>query len=206
MRKLLYLLVLLVVIGIGVWGGRVILSNRQNVQIPGKVQQVVSSTAVTQSSTPQASTGIAKPKSLSIPKLGLTDVVVEEVGMDAQGRMDVPGKVNDVGWYDLGFKPGDKGSAVIDGHFDTVTGAPAVFYYLNRLQKGDQIQVTDAAGRQYSFAVTDVEAYDFDKLPLQQIFASHDKSRLNLITCNGTWDRSSKNYSKRMVVYAVGAD
>lgn len=203
MRKLPYLLVLLVAIGI--WGGNAILSNRQDVVILGPLQQAVSSKPVVPSPTPQATASIGKPKTLSIPKLGISGVAVEDVGLDREGRMDVPRRVNEVGWYELGFKPGDKGSAVIDGHFDTVTGAPAVFYYINQLKQGDQIIVKDEKGNELKFAVERVETYDFDKLPLQQIFASAGKSQLNLITCNGSWDRATKNYSKRMVVYAEGS-
>ncbi|MCL5784228.1 MAG: sortase [Patescibacteria group bacterium] len=143
----------------------------------------------------------AEPQTLSIPKLGV-NAAVESVGQDRSGRMDVPTGVDNVGWYSLGYKPGEKGNAVIDGHLDAVTGAPAVFYYLDRLQPGDQVIVTDKNGKDLTFEVTVSQSYPFDQVPLQEIFGSNDKSRLNLITCTGVWNSGARNYSNRLVVYA----
>lgn len=143
---------------------------------------------------------VAEPQTLTIPKLNV-QTSVEQVGQDAGGRMDVPTGVDNVGWYSLGFKPGEAGNAVIDGHLDTVTGAPAVFFYLDRLTAGDQVMVTDKNGKNLTFEVTNVQSYPFDQVPLQDIFGPNDKPRLNLITCIGVWDRINRNYSNRLVVY-----
>lgn len=142
----------------------------------------------------------AQPQTLTIPKINL-QAAVEAVGEDNLGRMDVPEKVDDVGWYKLGYKPGEKGSAVMDGHLDTATGAPAAFYYIDQLAVGDQVIVTDKNGKNFNFEVTRVQSYPFDQLPLQEVFASNDKPRLNLITCAGTWNSGSRNYSNRLVIY-----
>ncbi len=197
MRKAVYFLILLLAVIVGVAGGRVWLQSSVQPQTAHVVQPTSPELL------PNPTVIVGDPKTLAIPKINLADVPIEFVGKDSLGRMDIPKNVMDTAWYKLGFKPGEKGSAVIDGHLDTVTGAPAVFYNLNQLQKGDEISVTDNNGKKYKFAVEKIATYDFDKLPLQEIFASQDKSRLNLITCNGSWDNASRNYSKRMVVYAV---
>ena len=145
---------------------------------------------------------VSAPLTLSIPKIHV-NAQVESVTTDSQGRMDVPKHVEDVGWYSLGYKPGETGSAVIDGHYDTVTGAPASFYNISQLNVGDEVDVTDAANKTRTFLVTQNVSYPYNGLPLQQIFHTTDKPRLNLITCHGTWDKASKNYSEREVVYAV---
>ncbi len=145
---------------------------------------------------------IGLPQTISIPAINI-QASVESVGMDAQGRMGVPTNNVDTAWYKYGYRPGQKGSAVIDGHYDTPTGAPAVFYNLSKLQRGDSITVTDSNGRTYTFVVTDVVSYPSDQLPMQQIFASADATRLNLITCDGTWNRTEHNYSNRAVIYSV---
>lgn len=144
---------------------------------------------------------VGKPVSISIPVLGV-NAAIEEVGLDAQGRMGVPEQNMDTAWYKYGPLPGSKGSAVIDGHFDTPTGAPAVFYNISRLQRGDIITTKDSYGNTYSFTVTQVTSYPYNKLPMQEIFATNDKPRLNLITCDGVWNRAAHNYSNRVVVYA----
>ena len=142
------------------------------------------------------------PKLLSIPKIGLSTNVVS-VGLDSTNAMDVPNNFVDVGWYNLGAMPGQFGSTVLDGHSDDFHGNPAVFYYLDTLQKGDQIYVTDQNGKQYTYTVTDNVVYPENALPLQYIFASNDAVRLNLITCHGQWDNSIQTYNQRTVIYSV---
>jgi sortase A len=142
----------------------------------------------------------SEPLTLLVPKLNINSQI-EEVGQDQVGRMDVPKNFMNVGWYKLGFKPGEKGSAVIAGHFDTVSGTPAVFYNLGNLTTGDDLYITNKAKERLHFKVTKTEVFDFDKVPLQEVFASTDTVRLNLITCNGTFNQNAKNYTKRLVVY-----
>lgn len=144
---------------------------------------------------------ISEPQNLSIPAINVS-AFVEEVGEDAQGKMDVPKGVFNAGWYNLGFKPGENGNAVMAGHLDTATGAPAVFYSVGSLKKGDQVIVTAKDGKNLTFEVTEVKTYPFDKVPLKEIFGPSDKPKLNLITCVGVWDIGTRNYSERLVVYA----
>lgn len=140
------------------------------------------------------------PVHITIPSINVS-ADVEQVGLDTEGRMDIPSKEEDTAWFDLGFRPGQAGNAVIDGHLDQVTGAPSVFWNLKNLVPGNTVTITDAKNETYTFIVTKQEAYDFDKVPMQQVFGSSDSPHLNLITCNGTWDRANKNYSQRIVVY-----
>lgn len=149
---------------------------------------------------PSVTQSVGVPLTLTIPSIGVT-APVEQVGLDDKKAMDVPKNVDGVGWYNLGTKPGDLGSAVVAGHMDKVTGEPAVFYDLEKVKIGDEILVMDEKQIQYRFKVTGSYSFPFDKLPLTEIFASTDKSRLNLITCGGEWDAKKKNYSNRLVVY-----
>lgn len=141
------------------------------------------------------------PKILTIPKIGLNTNVIS-VGLDTQNRMDVPNNFVDAGWYNLGPMPGQTGSVVIDGHSDDFRGNPAVFYYLKDLALGDQIIVTDQVNKQYTYIVSDIEIYPYTEVPLQQIFDTRDKARLNLITCHGEWDNTINTYNQRIVIYS----
>lgn len=141
------------------------------------------------------------PKRLIIPSISV-NAEIESVGMDSKGNMDVPVHSDNAAWYNLGFKPGENGSAVIDGHFDKVTGAPAVFYNLASLKPNDTIQIEEDDGKTLTFTVLSSQVYPFDSLPLQKIFNSPGKPTLNLITCDGVFNKSQKNYSQRLVVYA----
>lgn len=143
----------------------------------------------------------AEPVTLTIQKLGI-NAQIESVAMDKKGNMDVPRQVMNVAWYNLGARPGEIGNVVIAGHFDTVTGAPAVFFKLATLKAGDSIMVTDADSGSYKYTVVRKENYPYDSFPLQEVFGASSKKRLNLITCEGTFDQNAKNYSHRTVVYA----
>jgi LPXTG-site transpeptidase (sortase) family protein len=140
------------------------------------------------------------PTRLRISSIGV-DTRVEKVGQTKEGAMDVPKNIWDVGWYELGTRPGEIGSAVIDGHLDGVNGS-AIFWNLNKLKPGQKIYVADETGKELTFEVTNTEIYPFDKAPLDKIFLESDDSRLNLITCNGTFDYRSLNYNNRLVVYS----
>jgi sortase A len=141
------------------------------------------------------------PETISIPKIHV-NTKVESVGMDSEGRMGVPTNPFDTAWYSPGFKPGMNGSAVIDGHLDLVTGAPAVFWNLKLLNIGDTITVMENNGKKYTFAVSQIVRYPYNNFPIKQVFSASNVPMLNLITCNGTWDQNSRNYSDRLVIYS----
>lgn len=171
-------------------------------ETPPKVEEVTRS-IYKEKTAPSAVRRIqGNPTRFLVPKLGI-DTAIESVGMDNQGRMDVPKDDFNVAWYNLGFKPGEHGSAVIAGHFDTPTGAPAIFYELEKLENGDEVIVQYEDEREYRFTVVDEQQFAFDQVPLEEIFNSTDRPRLNLITCDGAFDPNSQNYSQRLVVYAV---
>jgi LPXTG-site transpeptidase (sortase) family protein len=141
------------------------------------------------------------PIKLLIPQLAI-EARIESVGMDSSSRMDVPKNADNVAWYNLGYKPGEKGNAVIAGHFDKATGDPAVFYNLEKLNKGDHVITIDEKGGSLTFAVIRIVTYPDNEFPLQEVFGTAEKPMLNLITCDGKWDNKTKSYSHRIVVYA----
>ena len=116
--------------------------------------------------------------------------------------MDVPKDPMNVGWYEPGPRPGEMGSAVIDGHVDWWYGAPAVFPNLYKLKPGDKIMVQDELGATASFVVRRTQDYGATDSATDVFVSSDNKSHLNLITCSGAWDNRAKQYSKRLVVFA----
>ncbi len=143
---------------------------------------------------------VAAPYTISIPKIGV-QATVEAVSTDFDGRMNMPEDYAKVAWYSPGTKPGDLGNAVIAGHLDTTTGAPALFYNLRYLESDDKVMVTDENGRLYTFTVTHKETYDFNQAPIPEIFGPADSKNLNLMTCAGWWNQATHNYSQRIVIY-----
>jgi sortase (surface protein transpeptidase) len=110
---------------------------------------------------------------------------------------------DDVGWFDLGTKPGDRGSAVLDGHLDRPGGYPAVFWNLRKLHPGDEVLVIDAEGHTLHFRVMQVALYPPRQAPLQAIFGNMGGRYLNLITCAGDWIPSEHQTTLRLVVYTA---
>jgi LPXTG-site transpeptidase (sortase) family protein len=143
-----------------------------------------------------------KPVRLIIPAIAV-DANIQSVGLAWQGNgeMGIPTNFTDVGWYNGGPRPGEPGSAVIDGHLDGRNVKEAVFYNLGNLKPGDLVDVVDAGGKTWQFKVVDVKLYDYDA-PTNDIFSSDTSStRLNLITCAGDWLKSQGVYNKRVVVF-----
>jgi LPXTG-site transpeptidase (sortase) family protein len=144
---------------------------------------------------------VSTPIKIKVPKISV-EATIESVGLDNQGRMDVPKNVVNVAWYNLGVKPGEKGNSVFAGHYDKPDGSPSVFFKLDRLKKGDSIEVVDQTGYNLEFVVTETRIVPTDKFPLQEVFGQTDKIRVNLITCGGEWNKEKKEYSERTIVFA----
>jgi len=145
-----------------------------------------------------------KPVRLEIPAIGV-DAVVEHVGLTAERAMDVPQDWMNVAWYENGPLPGATGNAVIAGHLDSSTGAPAVFWMLNRLAPGDQVTVTFDSGARFTFVVQELVEYDHDAEGevIDTVFGDALAPNLNLVTCQGVWDYGNGTYDKRLVVFTA---
>ena len=142
----------------------------------------------------------ARPARLIIPKIGL-EAAVEVVGLTADNAMASPSGPDTVGWYRLGPHPGNKGSAVIDGHSGYADGSAAAFDRLPELSKGDRFFVEDANGRRASFIVRKTQLFARDA-NAAAVFAPTASRRLNLITCTGSFDVAAGTHSQRLVVFA----
>lgn len=144
---------------------------------------------------------IGVPVRITIKSIAV-DAPIEKVELTSDGSMDVPKRPMDTGWYALGKRPGETGSAVIAGHFDWLYDAPAVFKDLDKVKPGDTIVVEDDAGATITFIVREHRTYEA-AADATDVFSSTDgKAHLNLVTCGGVWDKRLKQYSKRLVVFA----
>jgi LPXTG-site transpeptidase (sortase) family protein len=140
------------------------------------------------------------PASLNVKKINI-NAIVAPTGLTVEGDMDISENAQQLAWYKLGPKPGEKGSAVIAGHYGWKNGVPSVFNDLNSLIKGDEISVVGEDGRELTFVVTHTASYDPEQ-DATTVFTSKDKkAHLNLITCQGTWNKKSNTYSERLVVF-----
>jgi len=130
---------------------------------------------------------------------------IESVGVLSNGDLETPQlqRWDDVGWYKSGTVPGQRGSAVIDGHLDRPGGYPAVFWRLRELHVGDVVLLSNAQGQTLHFHVTQVMFYPPQQAPLQEIFGNGGGTYLNLITCAGDWLPNQHQTTLRQVVYTT---
>lgn len=138
---------------------------------------------------------------LKIPKINV-DAAVGPVGLTLEGAMDAPKGPTDVAWFERGPRPGEKGSAVITGHYGRwENGTKSVFDNLNRLKPGDTLSIEDAQGVTISFVVRELRLYNQNDDAADVFGSSDGKAHLNLIACAGVWDKVKKIYPDRLVVF-----
>ena len=144
----------------------------------------------------------ATPVRVRIPSIGV-DTRLVWLGLDANGALEAPKSFTNAGWWSGGARPGESGPAVIAGHVDSKTG-PAVFYRLRDLHRGDAIVVTRRDGSTVRFTVQRSASYPKNRFPTNAVYGPTAKPALRLITCSGTFDRSTGHYLDNTVVYAGG--
>ncbi|MEU6390637.1 class F sortase [Streptomyces sp. NPDC046939] len=159
---------------------------------------------------PHVPVGAAKPRSVDIAALRIQAPVVAR-GLDGGGAVDPPPyeQAGVVGWYGGGARPGERGTAVFVGHVDTEK-RPAVFYRLSQARSGDTVRVVRDDGSVVRFTVDDVQVFSRRTFDAHKVYGQHREGRaeLRLITCGGTFDKTSRTYTANVVVsaYLTGVD
>jgi hypothetical protein len=141
------------------------------------------------------------PTRLRIPKIAVDAEFEAPLELNPDGTIMVPKYFDTVGWYKLGASPGEKGTASILGHVDSVDGAE-VFYHLGELAPGDRIYVDRRDGTTAEFEVEYLERYKQSEFPNERVYGMTDYPSLRLITCSGTYDHGTLRYSHNAVVFA----
>lgn len=143
----------------------------------------------------------SRAKAISIPAISLEAPLVG-LGLDESGHLATPPVTNPriAGWYEDGPAPGARGTAVVVGHRDTLTG-PAVFLNLNALHQGDIIDVSRADHRTAVFTIDAVRTYDKGAFPDAEVYGKTGRPELRLLTCGGSFHRHS-GYSANIVVFS----
>ncbi|WP_083587009.1 class F sortase [Agrococcus sp. Marseille-P2731] len=140
------------------------------------------------------------PANVTIASIDLSEPLID-LGITAEGDMEVPFYYDDVGWFTGGGRPGGHGPTVIAAHVDSTTG-PGIFHRLHELRGGDAVEVTDAAGTVFRYVVTEVADYVKADFPTGDVFGATAADELRLITCGGVFDPASATYDENRVVYA----
>jgi LPXTG-site transpeptidase (sortase) family protein len=136
---------------------------------------------------------------LVVPKIGV-DAPIVVMGILPDGSMASPSGPTDVAWYTFSSKPGQIGNVVMAGHLDYINYGAAVFYRLRDLRPGDEVRVVLSDGTEVKYTVESVAVYDEETAPIKDIVGRTPNEAITLITCAGSFDRSSLHYNKRLVV------
>jgi len=124
------------------------------------------------------------------------------VGLEPDGTLGSPRDPLVVGWYALGPRPGEPGNALLTGHVDNRYIGAAVFWFLRELGPGDDIFVETEEGKRLHFVVVDSRLYEKDTTQLGEVFGPTREPSITAISCEGTFDRTTRDYSHRRVVRA----
>ena len=111
----------------------------------------------------------------------------------------MPSDPQEIGWYRA------RGPLVLIGHVDSKTG-PGVFYHLRDMQKGSRVELEMADGRTNTYEVEDVVAVKKTDFPTDLVYGSGANnagaSDLRLVTCGGSFDRSTGHYRSNVIAFA----
>ncbi|GAA2312357.1 hypothetical protein GCM10010149_74070 [Nonomuraea roseoviolacea subsp. roseoviolacea] len=155
----------------------------------------------TQLGTQQAAAKVV-PESIDIPSIDV-EAPLMKLGLTKDGEVELPPfeKPKVAGWYSGSAVPGEKGASVIVGHVDTKT-APAVFYKLRKMRKGELVKVERSDGKVATYKVEAVEQVHKDHFPAKKVYVDDG---LKLVTCGGTFDYAKGEYIDNIIVYASRA-
>lgn len=146
------------------------------------------------------------PVSISIPAIGVTSKLLY-VGLNADGTIQVPPLndpplTNEAAWYKYSPAPGQPGPSIIEGHVDSASGGPSVFFRLGALKPGDLVDVTLNDRQVTVFTITAVRSYPKSQFPTAAVYGFTDYAALRLITCGGSFDEQSGHYTSNIVAFA----
>ena len=146
-----------------------------------------------------------QPYRLVIDKIGVNGAVFT-YGLDANQVPEVPLNPWDVAWYDFSAQPGTGSNAVFAAH--VTWQGPAIFYKLDQLGVGDEVQLIGDDGIELVYAITESFLVDPNDPSTLSVMRATEDDVVTLITCGGTFFYTGDptfggDYTDRRIVRAV---
>ena len=153
---------------------------------------------------------------ISIPSINV-DAPLSKGAVGKDGQLPDPIGPGDVMWYDFGSRkdvggaPGAGGNAILAGHVDRAGfveyagveySGPGVFFWLDRLDAGDVIEIT-VNGKTLRYGVVWAKEVPADANWNELFSAKVLGDSLTIVTCGGNFDYATREYTSRYVVRAV---
>lgn len=171
-------------------------------------QADISTRTVSQEEIDKHTVPAENPRYLSIGRLGIAQTRVINVGVAANGDIDVPKNVHDVAWFNRSARPGTGfGTVIINAHNQGYTEA-GVFARLGELKKDDTIVIERGDAARFTYSVKEIKKYNLDELRslgIEEAMKPIDPKQegLALITCDGNFVPRTGQFDKRIVVRAI---
>ena len=155
------------------------------------------------------------PVRLQIPSINV-DAAIEDAFITPDGKMDIPAGCNGCLAGLVGITAPAAfvapwaavviGAMLISPLMGPILGTTKVFYNLNKLKIGDHVQVVDDFNKTLSFVVRTVKIYDRNADATEVFLSKDNKAHLNLIACDGVWNKQNDTYPDRRVVFTDAID
>jgi LPXTG-site transpeptidase (sortase) family protein len=173
------------------------------------MQAAAAATPAPSGSTGQDSEGPASGSGMrfKIPSIGVDAPVTVRV-MGSDGAMGEPNGKDDVVWYDfsawsgMGGYPGAGGNAVFSGHVDYHPHYEAVFWDLHLVGPGDLIEVDLPDGSAVRYSVQWSKQIGPDD-EFSGYVSRTGEETITIVTCQGTFNSTTRQYDHRLVVRGV---
>jgi hypothetical protein len=150
---------------------------------------------------PSARPAGTPPVELALPARNVRAPVVA-VPTGPEGELHVPDQPSTVGWWSPSALAGSgTGTTVLAGHVDSFADGLGALAVLRHVAAGEEVVLRGADGRVVGYRVTARRQYTKTELP-PEVFAAGGPPRLVLITCGGSFDRSTRHYADNVVVFA----
>lgn len=141
------------------------------------------------------------PRYIKIERLKINARVMN-MGIDREGRFKSPSNLHDTGWYNQSSFPGTSGAVLVNGHYGN--SKKAVFKRLKEIVRGDIIVIERADGKIYKYEVIKTETKSKDSVDMGSLMIPYEESTngLNIITCDGVFNKKEKTFDNRLLIYA----
>ncbi len=136
---------------------------------------------------------------------------IVRIGLTRSNALGAPDNPDVIGWWESGPAPGEAGNVLLDGHRDfTDTDGnvgTGVCWLLADTLTGDFAIIRDnAAELNYVYTVIETTSVVWDAPEGLVYLRPRTEPILTLITCEGSFDEATLNYSNRRIVVAELTD
>ena len=136
---------------------------------------------------------------------------IVRVGLTHTNALGAPDNPSVIGWWDSGPEPGQPGNVLLDGHRDfTDTDGnvgTGVCWLLPNTVVGDFVIIRDNEARtNYLYSVIETASVPWNDPSGLAYLQPTRESILTLVTCEGSFDEGTHNYSNRRIVVAELTD